>query len=82
MRKANHSTRAYFEHESRLKGFLVTKPIKVLMNITKEQLEVVARHENINMEQFTPGLERMQTNKDMVDYLGLRFPCLCIYVMK
>ena len=84
MQTASHMTRAYYINAKGLKGFLV--PYSIVKDLREAmangQLRKVTDGFKVNLKYLIEFISKMKTNKHRLNFLGERYPDLCIFVMK
>ena len=93
MQTLSHITRIYFVNADMLKGFLVNYGILATLireenrGLIKETIEpkgepaAFAFHQ-FEMKEVYTQLETIQTEEEKLDFLGKKYPSLCVFVLK
>ena len=93
MQTLSHFTRIYFVNAKMLKGFLVNYGISTTLKreenrgLIKENFEpkgepVAFAFHQFEMKDVYTQLETIQTEEEKLDFLGKRYPSLCVFVLK
>ena len=82
MQKASKRTRSYYVNANGLRGFVIPCLITKYLKRAKDQnqLEEVTKHQLIDMDALFMLLDKMKSNEERKEYLGIQYPCLYIFV--